>query len=174
MSTTWLYLSTNSQILYHQSSSICMLNHCPKLKILIYTIVSLSEVNIVVWHTLQTCMTPTWYTCYNTGRIQGSMWQGWRYIRWVLCKLWRLLVADSRSKTFAESILYQPWSARCDSVSSIWSRLAQWSLYNSIFRIKSTLLVDWYGIFTLAMWRYSGISTVNMPPQPISQVDVDI
>jgi len=119
MSTTWLYLSTNLQILYHQSSSICMLNHCPKLKILIYTIVSLSEVNIVLWHTLQTCMTPTWYTCYNTGRIQGSMWQGWRYIRWVLCKLWWLLVANSRSKTFAESILYQPWSARCDSVSWI-------------------------------------------------------
>jgi len=118
-STFWSYPSTSPLTSCPQSSSICEWNSCPKLGIPKSSDASLSEVNLILLHTPRTCVSLKWYNCCDTGWMMGSSSIVWRRKRWALRVLRHLSVADSRLKTFAESISYQPWSARYDSVSSI-------------------------------------------------------
>jgi hypothetical protein len=39
---------------------------------------SLSEVNLRLLHTLQTCISLKWYACCDAGQIKGSSWMVWR------------------------------------------------------------------------------------------------
>jgi len=112
MRTFWSYLSTSPQMFCCQSSSIRMWNRCGKLDIPKSSDASLSEVNWILWHTQRTHVSLKWYTGCDMGRIKGSCWILWRRTRCALHVLPRVSVVDSRLKTFAESIVYQPWSAR--------------------------------------------------------------
>jgi len=117
MSKFWSYLSTSPLNSCPQSSSICVQNSCPKLGIPKSSDASLSKANLILLHTPRICSSLKWYTWCGTGWTMGSSCIVWRCNRWALRVLSHLSVENSRLKTFAESILYQPWSAKYDSVS---------------------------------------------------------
>ena len=122
------YPSTSPQISCPQSSSIGAWNSCPNLGIPKSSDWSLREVNLILWHTLWMWVSLKWCACCNTGWKNVSSWQGWTCKRWDLQGFHCLSVAESRLKPFTDSILYQPWKAKWDSVSSISSRPVNQSL----------------------------------------------
>ena len=119
MSTISSYLSMSAQTLGPQSASLWAQNHCSTLGIPKSSDASLSGINMILLYTPLTCVSPKWYTCFDTELIKGSSWIVWRRDRWAMCVLCRIFVVDSRLKTVAESTSYQPWSVRYDSICSI-------------------------------------------------------
>jgi hypothetical protein len=155
MSTFWSYQSTSPLTLCPQSSWISAGNKCPKLGILTCSDVSLSEVTLILLHTLRTWVSCQWYTWCDIAQTICSSSIVWRCNRWVLGVLCCWLVADSRLKTVEDSILYHPWSGWCESVSYICSRPVHRSLCLSICEMSLTLLLDHYTFFTLAICSLS-------------------
>ena len=119
LSTFWSSLSMSPQTLCPQFSSIWVRNSCSQLGIPKSSDLSLSEINLILLQTPQTCISLKWYTYCDTRRIQGSSWIVWGRNWWTLRVLRRMSVLDSRFKSFAQSTSYQLWSARYNNVSSI-------------------------------------------------------
>jgi hypothetical protein len=134
---------------------------------------SLTEVKLILLHTSQTCVSLKSYTCCDTGRIMGSSWIVWRHNRWNLLILCCLSVADIIWKTIAESISYQPWSARYDTVSSMQSRPVHKSLCITICRMYVTILLDRYTSFTYAICGRPEISVVKLSLEPNCRIKCD-
>jgi len=135
LSAFWSYPSTSPQTLCHHLSLLCARNGCPKSGIRKSSDASLSEVNLILLHTLWTGVSLKWCTCCDMRQKNGSSGQCWRGRRYGLRGFSCVSVADSRLKTLAESISYQPWMARWDSVSSIYSRLVHRPFCLSICQI---------------------------------------
>jgi hypothetical protein len=117
-STLWSYPSRSPLSLCPQPRSIYAQNSSATLGIPQSSDASLSEVNVITLHNVQTRLSLKWYTWCDTGRIMGSPGIVWRRTRWAVRVFYRLCVANSRLRTFAESISSQPWSARYDSFST--------------------------------------------------------
>jgi len=71
-STFWSHPSTSPLTLCPQFSAICDENSCAKLGVPKSSDASLSGVNLILLHTPRTCVSLKWYTCCDTGWIQGS------------------------------------------------------------------------------------------------------
>jgi len=113
------YLSTNPPTSHSHSSSICTRSSCSKFHILKSSDASLSKVNLIILVAPWTWVSHKWYTFGDTSRKHASFLQCWGCKRWTLRVCRHLSVVDSKLKPSAKSILYYPFRARCENVSSI-------------------------------------------------------
>jgi len=116
--------------------------NCPKLEIPKSSDAYLSDVNLILLHTLWICVSLKWHTCCDPGPKKSSSWIIWRGNRLAQHELRCISVVDSGWKTYAESTSYQPWSPRCDSVSTIESRPVHQSLFFHIWRNGSDIVAS--------------------------------
>ena len=119
LSTLWSYPITSPLTLCPHSPSIGARNRCPKLGIVKSYDASLSEVNLILLHTLCIWVSLKWCTFCDMWWKNGSSWQCLRCGRWALQVCCHASAVYSRLETFAQSISYQPCRATYESVSSI-------------------------------------------------------